>query len=143
MKWICEPGCSVTEKRVNGNGWTFFTGMLVLLMPKCAFCWAAYMSILSSIGLVTIPYKPWFLAVAVTLFILTLVKLLYSAVRSRHYAAFITALIAGIIIAVYKFWIPVEGLNYIAVVLMIVAVTMDYFLKLAKRLLLRLQIYGD
>ncbi len=101
------------------------------------------MNILSSIGLVTISYKPWFLAVAVTLFMLTLVKLLYSAVRSRHYAAFVTALLAGVIITVYKFWLPVEGLNYIAVILMTVAVTMDFFLKLAKRLLLRLQMYVE
>jgi mercuric ion transport protein len=138
MRLLCEQDCVTKGRTLEGsNGLTLVSGILVLLMPKCAFCWAGYMSFFSSFGLVTIPYRPWFLTLSIILFILTLLKLLYKAVYKGNFLSFLLALLAGMIIMRQKLWQPVSGLNYLAVTMMGIAVAMDSSLLQMKKLIFK------
>jgi len=131
MKILCKEECSVDRVSVKekGKGFTLLTSVLLLFMPKCALCWAAYMSFLSSIGIV-IKYQSWFLPVMSFLFVCTLLKLLISSIRRKNFLAFGMALIAGLIIFSERSTVGIDPLKIFALVLMAAAVMMDSFVKL-------------
>ena len=97
MKIICRDECRPEKPRRANNGWSVLTGALVLIMPKCALCWARYMGVLSSFGIV-INYQSWFLPVVMILFLFTLIKLLIGSLRSGSFLAFGMALVAAVLI---------------------------------------------
>src|SRR5947209_4579219 len=97
MKWICNEECPASKNSFKGKGWTLLSSVLVLFIPKCAMCWAAYMNILSSLGLV-IKYQSWFIPVSLLFFALTLIKLLIQAIRRKNFIGFMLALAAGVLI---------------------------------------------
>jgi len=124
MRLLCKEDCLVHTKESRGNGWSLVTTILVLFMPKCAFCWAAYMGIFSSIGIV-INYQPWFVPMAALLFIITLLKLLIIAVRRKNFISFGLALMAGALIMLQRKVPGISAAKILAIVLMVVAVQMD------------------
>lgn len=102
-----------------------------MLMPKCALCWAAYMSVLSSLGL-SIQYRSWFFPVALVLFLATLIKLLIQAIRKKKFVNFFLAIAAGTLIYFNRQAATVNFAGAIAIVLMILAVMMDNLLMMGK-----------
>jgi protein SCO1/2 len=133
MKWICNEECTASKNSFKEKGWTLLSILLVLFIPKCAICWAVYMSILSSLGLV-IKYHPWFIPVAFMLFLLTLTKLLVQAIRRRNFIGFGLALAAGLLIIYQRSAIGIDWVKILAILLMTIAVMMDNFLSLYKKI---------
>ncbi len=129
MRWLCKTECDSRQKIEKGRGGALLSGVLLLLMPKCALCWAAYMSFLSSLGIV-IHYRPWFVPVMTLLFLLTLVKLLIASLRTRRFLAFILAAAAGVLILLFRATPGITVVKVGALLLMAVAVTMEYFIRL-------------
>jgi hypothetical protein len=124
MKWMCREQCSSDSRSVEGKGFTLLGSLLLLFVPKCALCWAAYMSFLGSIGIV-IKYQPWFLPVAIILFVFTLVKLLIVSIRRRNFISFFLALAAGLLIVYERSEPGIDGIKIVAVIMMFVAITME------------------
>lgn len=83
---------------------SFFIAVLIAFFPKCPFCWAAYMSVFSSLGLGRIPYKPWLLPVLIALLFMNLLSLYLS--RNRHgYKPIVLAIIgAGLVTLNRLYW---------------------------------------
>ena len=131
MRLLCKNECDRDKISVPGNTPALVSGVLVLLMPKCALCWAAYMSVLSSLGL-SIPYRPWFFPVALALFLVTLIKLLIQVIRKKKFVNFFLAIAAGVLIYFNRQAATVNFAGAAAIVLMILAVMMDNFLKMGK-----------
>jgi hypothetical protein len=107
--YSCQP---VSRLSVNIS---FIPALLVALLPKCAFCWVAYMSFFSTLGIGTIPYQPWLLLVMVAVLFVNLGVLLYSAPRRNGYLPFYLALVGALVIVVCKFWLDLNGVMYIGV----------------------------
>ena len=119
MKIICEPACENDNYlKPTYNFRTLFIGILVLIMPKCAICWASYLYMLGAVGIPFIPYQSWFLPLLILLFLITLSKLLYKAYFSRSYLSFILALSAGILIILQKLWFKMDLFNYLSMGIM-------------------------
>jgi len=131
MRWICKEECPAYKNSLKGKSWTLFSSVLVLFIPKCAMCWAAYMSILSSLGLV-IKYQSWFIPVALLLFLITLIKLLIQSIRRKNFFGFGLALAAGLLIIYQRSAIGIDWVKILAILLMTIAVMMDNFLSLYK-----------
>jgi protein SCO1 len=131
MRLLCKEECDRDKLSVPGNTPALISGVLVLLMPKCALCWAAYMSVLSSLGL-SIQYRSWFFPVALVLFLATLIKLLIQAIRKRKFVNFFLAITAGALIYLNRQAATVNFAGTIAIILMILAVMMDNLLKTGK-----------
>lgn len=129
MNIMCKEECSANKTSVKGKGLTLLTSALLLFMPKCALCWAAYMSFFSSLGIV-IKYQPWFLPVMTVLFIVTLIKLLITSIRRKNFIAFGLALVAGVLIFSEITTPGIDAVKIIAIVMMATALSMDNFLKL-------------
>jgi hypothetical protein len=94
MRIICHDECRPEKRPRSNSGWSVITGLLLLMMPKCALCWAAYMSVLGSFGIV-IRYQPWVLPVLIILYLLTLTKLLIGSLRTGSFLAFGMAVVAA------------------------------------------------
>jgi len=118
MRIICQNECRPEKPRRAKSGWSLLTGVLVLVMPKCALCWAAYMGVLGSFGIV-IKYQAWFLPVVIILFLFTLFKLLIGSLRSGSFLAFGMALIAAILILSQREVPEATDLKLLAIGLMI------------------------
>ncbi len=124
MKIICRDECRPERRRRANHGWSILTGALVLVMPKCALCWAAYMGVLGSFGIV-IKYQPWFLPVVIILFLFTLVKLLIGSLRSGNFLAFGMALVAAMLILSQREVAGATELKILAVGLMIGSIAVN------------------
>jgi hypothetical protein len=131
MRLLCQNECDRDKISVPGNTPALISGVLVLLMPKCALCWAAYMSVLSSFGL-SIQYRSWFFPVAMALFLVTMLKLLIQAIRKKKFANFFLAIAGGTLIYFNRQVATVNFVGVMAIVLMILAVMMDDLLKIGK-----------
>jgi len=131
MRLLCKNECNRDRLSVPGNTPALISGVVVLLMPKCALCWAAYMSVFSSFGL-SIQYRSWFFPVALALFLVTLIKLLIQAIRKKKFANFFLAIAAGALIYCNRQAATVNFAGAVAIVLMILAVMMDNLLKMGK-----------
>jgi hypothetical protein len=129
MRILCKEECSSDKTSLKGKSFTLLTSALVLFMPKCALCWAAYMSFLGSMGIV-IKYRPWFLPVLTILFILTLIKLLIAAIKRRNFLSFGLALAAGVLIYSERTTPGIDSVKIVAIIMMATAILMDNMLKL-------------
>jgi hypothetical protein len=131
MRLLCKNECDLDKLSVPGNTPALISGVLVLLMPKCALCWAAYMSVLSSFGL-SIQYRSWFFPVALVLFLATLIKLLMQAIRKKKFVNFFLAIAAGALIYFNRQAATINFAGATAIILMILAVMMENLLKMGK-----------
>ena len=99
---------------------SFITAVVVAFFPKCPFCWAAYMSLLTSMGIDALPYKPWLLPVFIALLFLNIVSLYLS--RKRHgYRPMLLALTGALVITVNRLLWQQTILMVCGAVLLIVA----------------------
>ena len=121
-----NPDPRPDRNRVKGKGLNFFAGGLLLIMPKCAMCWAAYLGFFGWTGLSALAYRPWFLPAAILLFSFTLGRLLWRAMARRNYLAFSLASTAALLIAWQK-WTGAENIfGIVAIGLMGLAWFIDY-----------------
>lgn len=113
------------------------TAILLVMVPKCGLCWAVYMQVFSSVAMVTIPYKPWYLPVAVILFFIMLGKLFYHSVKSGRYMSFALALLGGILVLISKWYFPDRALQFFAIGLLVAGAVLEnlqtIFMLLLKR----------
>ncbi len=70
----------------------------IAFFPKCPFCWAAYMSVLGSIGIAKLPYLPWMLPVLLALLAVHLLLLLRQLARKRYWPFVCSALGAACVL---------------------------------------------
>lgn len=113
-----SPGLPL--KRVVRTHLSFLAALFIAFFPKCPFCWAAYMSLLSGFGVGSLPYQPWLLPFFIGLLFLNIGSLYLS--RKRHgYKPLLLALAGAIVISVNRlFWEQKEWL-VVGVALLIVA----------------------
>jgi hypothetical protein len=77
--------------------------IVIALFPKCPLCWAAYMSLFSSIGLSQLPYKSWLFPVLLGFMALHLF-LLIKKVATKGYGPLVLNIIGIIIILLGRFF---------------------------------------
>ncbi len=72
----------------------------IAFFPKCAFCWAAYLSVFSAFGIASIPYTPWLKPVMITFFLTNFVTLFLIARKRKNYISFMISVIGAIFIMI-------------------------------------------
>jgi mercuric ion transport protein len=116
---------------------SFFTALIIAFFPKCPFCWAAYMSLFSSLGLGKFAYQPWLLPVFVVLLFLNIVSLYLS--RKRHgYKPMVLALTGAIIITFNRMYWNHQEIMFIGAIFLITA---SLWNSLPKRMIISLKYY--
>lgn len=128
MQLLCNEDCKETQQ-IKGKGWAMILGLLMLIMPKCAFCWAAYMSFFASLGLV-VKYQSWYLPLITILFLVTLVKICYTCIRQKNFVSLLLAVTAAVIIMARKDASGSDPWKFFAMSMMWVAVMMKNLLHL-------------
>jgi|GEM_PF-1315487 len=107
-------------KQVARTHFSFFMAVVIAFFPKCPFCWAAYMSALSSLGLSTIPYRPWMLPLLIGLFFANMVSLYYT--RGRHgYKLLLISLAGAVLIVGNRLYWNMSALLYAGAALLAIA----------------------
>ena len=117
----CETSKRPLKKRGRGKGWNVVAGTLVLLVPKCALCWTAYLSLFGWAGVSAFAYRPWFIPVAVIFFCFTIGRLLWRAMHNRQFIAFGLALPGAALIAWQKMQMAETWITVLAMGLMVAA----------------------
>jgi mercuric ion transport protein len=116
---------------------SFFSALVIAFFPKCPFCWAAYMSVFSSLGLGRLPYKPWLLPVFIILLFLNIISLYLS--RKRHgYKPMLLALTGAALITLNRFYWQQKEMMIIGALFLITA---SLWNSLPKRMLISLRYY--
>lgn len=111
---------SVKWKKILKTNASFVMAVIIAFFPKCPFCWAAYMSIFSFLGLNTIEYQPWLLPVFIVLFFANLVSLYFT--RKRHgYKLLLLSLTGAALIVLNRLYWNVPIMVYCGAALLIIA----------------------
>lgn len=99
---------SIKWKKILRTHASFLMAVIIAFFPKCPFCWAAYMSMFSFLGLNTIAYQPWLLPVFIVLFFANLVSLYYNRKRHGYKLLLLSLAGASLIVLNRLYWnIPV------------------------------------
>jgi hypothetical protein len=99
---------------------SFLMAVFIAFFPKCPFCWAAYMSLLTALGLKTIPYQPWLLPLFIVLLFLNLVSLFFS--RKRHgNGPLLISLTGALLITLNRLYVESISLLIIGACLLVIA----------------------
>ncbi len=69
-------------RRARKSYMSFFLALGIAFFPKCPFCWAAYMTVFSAMGLGTVSFQPWMLPVMLLMLGLNTLSMYFS--RKRH-----------------------------------------------------------
>ncbi|HEX8251082.1 MAG TPA: MerC domain-containing protein [Pyrinomonadaceae bacterium] len=101
--------------------------LLVLLLPKCPFCIAAYLSILGIAGLNATYYNWFFFAATLILILITMTALLYRAYRVQRYLPVLAAAVGTAMILIDKLLLGSNWLIYIGVSVLIAAAIWNAF----------------
>lgn len=97
---------------------SFILAIIIAFFPKCPFCWGAYMSMLSVLGISSFSYQPWFLPVLIVLFFINLWSLY--ATRKRHGNKLLFISIAGaVVIIANRLWVDQPFVLYIGASMLI------------------------
>jgi mercuric ion transport protein len=111
---------SIKWKKILKTNASFLMAVLIAFFPKCPFCWAAYMSMFSFLGLNTIKYQPWLLPVFIVLFFANIVSLYLT--RKRHgYKLLLLSLAGATLIVLNRLYWNVPVVVYCGAALLIVA----------------------
>ncbi len=125
MKLICEPACEPHRKIALKDGaWPLINSILLIVMPKCAMCWAAYLSLFSFMGL-SINYQPWFLPFMICLFLVSIARLIYKAIKTKNFVTLFISLMASTVIICQKLWWESNVSSIIAITILISAMLME------------------
>ena len=109
---------------LKGNTGHFGTVLLSVILsffPKCPFCWAAYMSIFSTLGLASIPYMPWLQPVMMVFFLVNIFTLFMIARKRKNYTSFVFSVTGALLIMVSKFMTTSPLLTYLGLLMIITA----------------------
>lgn len=111
---------SFSWRRVVKNHLSFFMAVLIAFFPKCPLCWAAYMSLLGSWGIQTIPYKPWLLPVLCVLLVINIISL-YLTGKKHHYWPLALSVAGALIVIGNRYYFHSEQLMYTGAALLIIS----------------------
>ena len=89
-KNACDCGCSTSEetKQKGAKSMSMLnigTGILFFLFPKCPFCWAAYASFFSFIGLDTVAYNSSWKYIILSVFLVGSLFVLWRHYRNKSW----------------------------------------------------------
>ena len=99
--------------------------LLFVLFPKCPFCWAAYISIFSGLGLNTIEFKGWFIFIPLTFMLFTSV-FIFKYFKNKTIEAILY--LSGILLVVLNYFtFEYSVITIIGIILMFVA-SVDFIL---------------
>jgi hypothetical protein len=101
--------------------------VIISFFPKCPFCWAAYMSIFSSLGLVSIPYTPWLQPVMMGFFLVNIFALFTIAKKRKNYASFGLNATGVLLLIASKFLVESLALMYAGLLMIITASLWNLF----------------
>lgn len=111
---------SVKWKKILKTNASFLMAVVIAFFPKCPFCWAAYMSIFSFLGLNTIKYQPWLLPVFIVLFFANLLSLYLT--RKRHgYKLLLLSLAGATLIVLNRLYWNMPVVVYCGASLLVIA----------------------
>jgi hypothetical protein len=96
-------------------------GVIISFFPKCVFCWAAYMSIFSTLGIISIPYVPWLEPLLTVFFLVNVFTLFHIARKRKNYGPFCLSMAGALLIMASKFVIPSGLLTYSGLLMIIAA----------------------
>lgn len=99
---------------------SFFLSLFVALFPKCPFCWAAYLSLFGLAGARSIPYKPWFLPVAIILLIINLLSMYMSRNRNSM-LPFWMSVTGAVIIIINRIYFQQTAIIFLGGALLLIA----------------------
>ena len=78
--------------------------VFIAFFPKCPLCWAAYMSLFSSIGLTQIPYMPWLLPVLMVMLAIHLF-FLFKKVSEKGYLPVSISIVGALCIVISRYYV--------------------------------------
>ncbi|RZJ53201.1 MAG: hypothetical protein EOO44_09285 [Flavobacterium sp.] len=114
QKQIEEKPISKTRKTLKAIP-SMLLSVFIAFFPKCPVCWAVYMSMFGSLGLVRLPYMGWLLPVL--LFFLAIhLYMIYKKSSATSYLPFLLSLTGAAIILIARFsfnnekWILISGM---------------------------------
>lgn len=111
---------SIKWKKIFKTNASFLMAVIIAFFPKCPFCWAAYMSMFSFLGLNTIKYQPWLLPVFIVLFFANIVSLYLT--RKRHgYKLLLLSLAGATLIVLNRLYWNMPVVVYCGAALLVVA----------------------
>lgn len=116
--------------KINGmNLGSLVLGVIIAFFPKCAFCWAAYMSIFSTMGIASIPYLPWLQPVLVIFFIVNVFTMFFIARKRNDYNAFIFGVAGAMFVLFSKVIITSVWLTYLGLLMIVASSLWNLFTK--------------
>lgn len=93
--------------------WSATLSFLIAFFPKCPVCWAAYMSLFSSVGLSKIPYSNWLLPLLCGMLLVHLFFIYKKRKQKGNGPFMLTLLGVGLLLLGRTEFIPFE--NYMLV----------------------------
>ena len=122
----CDCGCSTSEvtKRKGSKKISVLnigTGILFFLFPKCPFCWAAYASFFSYIGLGTVAYNSTWKYMILFVFLVGSLFVLWRHYRNKSWLNIIlyTAGLALLMVTYYLKFSQTWWLFIVAILMLI------------------------
>ena len=103
--------------------------IVAAFFPICAFCWAAYASIFSSLGLSTVVVSQlkWLYPALIALLILNIYAMWVVAKERQAYTALYLSGIGIVILVLQRFWVNELFLSYVGISMMAAASMTNYF----------------
>ena len=95
--------------------------IMIILLPKCPMCFAAFAAAFSSLGFGKITYVPWLLPAMVGLLVVGIAALWWRGRKGHGYAAFFLSLAGAVLLFLGKFTFSSDPLLYAGMVLIVLA----------------------
>lgn len=109
IEWVIQR--KKRRKIIPVNSSVVFA-MGLTIMPKCPLCWAAYLSVFSSLGLGTIDYQSWFLPAMLILLLSSLGFMFYQAYCRKIYGPVLLIIGGAVMVILGKFLFNTGFLMY-------------------------------
>ncbi|MEM1000380.1 MAG: hypothetical protein AAGN35_25225 [Bacteroidota bacterium] len=100
---------------------SIFSTVMIVLIPKCPMCFAAYAAALSSLGLGTVPYMPWLLPAMAVVLVLGIAVLWWRGRKGHGYLPFYLSLGGAALLFLGKFTFDSPPLLYAGMGFMLLA----------------------
>ena len=108
---------------------SFILAIVAAFFPKCAFCWAAYASILSAMGFSTIVFSQiqWLYPMLMVLLVFNIYSLWVIAKQRNAYLSFYLNLIGVSVLILQRFAFSEPSLIYVGILIIASASLNNYF----------------